>query len=330
MPAEALRRELSQQLLGFAWEQWTQLGVSGAEPSEYEERVADPEALLLFTLEIARDDPRLFDEVLDWLARNEGGVSVHRLRGLCVEPDDVALVEAALAVTANRPRSPRSVVTHERQPLFRGVGAPRGQLDEAFLRCGLERGRYRRSVKAQAPRLDRPIAFALRLRKMFGLGVRAEVMRTLLTVRAERVPGRLIVADAGFAARNVREALQQLEQAGVVRVSTQGDERYYTVALDGWSTVLGIEDSRYLPFHFDWIPALRALTRILRWLQQPGLDALSPYLRASEARTLVAEIAPDLDRAGAPPRRGAATGEAYWDDFVLIAKQASQHVRAPR
>jgi hypothetical protein len=33
-----------------------------------EEHAADPEALLLFTFEVGRNDPRLFDEVLDWLA----------------------------------------------------------------------------------------------------------------------------------------------------------------------------------------------------------------------------------------------------------------------
>lgn len=329
MLAETLRRELTQQLLGFAWEQWAQLGVSGTEPAEPEQRAADPEALLLFTLEIARDDPRLFDEVLDWLALNQAGVSVHRLRGLCVDHVDRALVKPALAVTARRPPVQLFEATDDTQPLFRSVGRPRGPLDETFLRYGWERGLFTPSGKSQLPRLDRPIAFALRLRTMFGLGVRAEVMRTLLTVRAERVPGRLIVADAGFASRNVREALQQLEQAGVVRTSSHGEQRYYAAARDGWSTVLGFGSPSDLPLHFDWISGFRALTRILRWLQHPDLDGLSPYLRASKARTLVAEIGPDLDRVGAPPRLGAAHGGSYWDDFVLIARQATQQIRRP-
>lgn len=59
---------------------------------------ADPEALLLFTLQIARDDARLFDEVLDWLAVNAGVMSVRRLRNFYLgDSRDERLGEAALA-----------------------------------------------------------------------------------------------------------------------------------------------------------------------------------------------------------------------------------------
>ncbi len=42
----------------------------------------DPEALLLFTIEVARLDPRPFDETLDWLATNGTLLSLTRLRHL--------------------------------------------------------------------------------------------------------------------------------------------------------------------------------------------------------------------------------------------------------
>jgi hypothetical protein len=71
MKAETLSAEVVAALQELAWDQWSQLGISGAMPRQREERPADPEALLLFTLEIGRTDPRLFDEVLDWLALNE-------------------------------------------------------------------------------------------------------------------------------------------------------------------------------------------------------------------------------------------------------------------
>jgi hypothetical protein len=82
MKAASLRDEIVADCIGLAWDQWSQLGLSGAAPARREERAADPEALLLFTLEIGRDDPRLFDEVLDWLSVNEQFVSVQRLRNL--------------------------------------------------------------------------------------------------------------------------------------------------------------------------------------------------------------------------------------------------------
>src|SRR5438105_1946106 len=70
MRAAQIRKEIVADSVALAWDQWSQLGVSAASPPQREERAADPEALLLFTLELGRNDPRLFDEVLDWLALN--------------------------------------------------------------------------------------------------------------------------------------------------------------------------------------------------------------------------------------------------------------------
>ncbi len=332
MKAETLRRELVTELLTFAWDQWAQLGVLAAPPAQRDERSADPEALLLFTLELARDDPRLFDEVLDWLGKNAAVVSVHRLRALCVGDDDAALVGAALATMPRRGAGPDRILPGPGpgRPLFRALGDPVGPPDPRFQRFGLLRDEFTRSNKSQTAPFDAPIAFALRMRQLFGVGARAEVMRSLLTIRAARVSGRVIADDAGFAARNVREALAHLEDAGVVRVTVRGNERDFSIRYDRWRLALSYGDARELPFHFDWIPLLRALTRIIRWLAVPGLDDRSPYVRASEARDLVDQIGPDLDRAGAPPRLDPSSGEAFWGDFVTIARQAAAHVRPPR
>ena len=138
------------------------------------------------------------------------------------------------------------------------------------------------------------VSFALRLRRLLGVGVRAEVIRALLTIRATRVSGKVITASAAFAQRNVREGLTRLLEAGVVNVVDIAHDRYYSVRHGDWATLFGLPAAPDLPFHSDWIPAYRALTRIVRWLEQPGLDDLSDYLRASQARTLVDELATDL------------------------------------
>ena len=88
MSASTLRDSVTTRLLGFAWDQWAQLGVF-APTSRRDQTAADPEALLLFTFEVGRSDPRLFDEVLDWLLANERLVSVQRLRNLCRDDDEV-------------------------------------------------------------------------------------------------------------------------------------------------------------------------------------------------------------------------------------------------
>jgi hypothetical protein len=85
-----------------------------------------------------------------------------------------------------------------------------------------------------------------------------------------------------------------------------------------------------LPLHYDWIPTCRALTRIVRWLQQPGLDDLSPYLLASEARTLVDTIEADLRYAGIPVAAYAAPGIDFWDQFAEIVRATIGAARASR
>lgn len=334
MKAETLRAEVVSALQELAWDQWSQLGVSGAAPRRREERATDPEALLLFTLEIGRTDPRLFDEVLDWLALNEPLMSVHRLRNLCANSNDHALVDAALDWSARvrrrkTTRTERSDPPIELQALFPALPSPRRDLDPAFSRHGLSRAHLNRSGKSQPPRLKDPINFAFRLRRLLGVGVRAEVIRTLLTIREHRLSGKVIAASAGFAQRNVREGLTQLHEAGVIDVAKIADDRYYSIRFQDWAALLGLANTPDLPFYYDWIPAYRALTQITRWLQQPGLDELTPYLRASHARTLVEEIDADLQNAGVPPEIYAARGAEFWDAFVEITRAAIREARGP-
>ena len=58
MSISATREHLEQELLAFAWKEWSQLGILAA-PESQSGWAQDIEALLLFTFEVARADPRL-------------------------------------------------------------------------------------------------------------------------------------------------------------------------------------------------------------------------------------------------------------------------------
>jgi hypothetical protein len=322
MKAAELSNDLTAGCRTLAWDQWAQLGLSGFAPDLREERAADPEALLLFSFEVARYDPRLFDEVMDWLRVNQPLVSVQRLRNLCSDPTDTALTEAALDWTHRArkrpaPPGPAKPAAHI-VPLFLTMSSHFGDLDESFARHGFARAPIRASGKSQPPRLLEPISFALRLRRLLGIGVRAEIVRSLLTIRAPRLSGRTITAEAAFAQRNVREGLTQLVEAGVISAATISDDRQYAIGHAEWAALLGLPAAPDLPFHFDWIPTLRALTQILRWLQQPDLDELTPYMRASESRRLVKTLEADLRNAGVPLGLYTSLGPEFWNDFTAI------------
>ncbi len=64
--------------LNFLWRQWSAIGVAGHAQTD-DDWVIDPEALILVSTVFARHDPRLFDEIVDWLYRHGGLININRL-----------------------------------------------------------------------------------------------------------------------------------------------------------------------------------------------------------------------------------------------------------
>lgn len=322
MPVETFRREVTAKLRDFAWDQWTQMGVSGAAPRTPERRSADLEALLLFTFEVGRHDPRLFDEVLDWLVLNEPLISVQRLRNLCLDDMDRALVDGALTWVARwRPRARLAGKSRANgadatpRPLFVGLSAAEGPFEPSFARVGLLRPDFEPSRKSQPPDYAAAINLALRLRRFMGIGARAEVVRLLVTIDAPRVTAGVVHASAGFTRPNVREALTQLHDAGVAESRRTGSELFYALRRDDWIRLFQLRE-RQMPEHRDWIQTLGPLRLVLRWLYDDRTKSLSGYMRASEARVLLDRVEPDLRFAGFAVEGRTATGADFWDEFV--------------
>jgi DNA-binding transcriptional ArsR family regulator len=325
MQLSTLRQTVRRELNAFAWDQWAQLGVF-APTSRRDRAAADPESLLLFTLEIARDDPRLFDEVLDWLLTNQSLISVQRLRNLCVDEADRDLVEGALGWVARwRPRAPLQRPSDDRgerapQALFRSSARVQNP-DPAFASVGLLKPDAGPSRKSRSPDPRAPIGFAFRMRLLFGVGSRAEVLRYLLTNSSNDGSAQRIAESAGYAKRNVSETLSALADAGVLLVYDLGNEHLYALDPRGWDDLLRLS-AEARPAHRDWVHLLRALRRLSRWLGDSWLDDLTPYMVASEARELVAEIEADLNMAGIATSAAAeVAGEEYWAIFTDIAER---------
>lgn len=321
MRISTLRERVGPALLDFAATQWAQLGVF-VESSRHDEWAQDPEALLLFTLEIGRDDARLFDEVLDWLRHNGGLVSARRLSWLSRDDPVRPILDAAVAWTAlhgsplrltggtARPRT-------EPQPLFREQGLP-GRSDATFLAHGFAKPPTAPSGKSAAPDPDLPINLAFKLRRHFGVTARAEIVRFLLTSAEPASTTAAIAEAAASTKRNVNNALTDLASAGDIERYVVGNEARYRIDRERWATFLGLEA---IPEYRDWPNLLRALAEIRRWLNRPDLDELSDYLRASEARRLMVDVGPLLQRAGISVSE-AGLGPDYWPSFTRTVENA--------
>lgn len=320
MQPSILSARLDAGLREFAWDEWGQMGVL-ASPHRRSRWAQDPEALVVFTLDVARDDPRLFDELLGWLLVNERLLSVRRLRAMCRGEDDERLLAGALGWLARQrprarlaPRPSHEAADREPVPLFHGLAAPVRAPDPAFAAVGLLRPAVGSSDAVQ-PDLRAPINLALRLRELLGVGVRAEVVRFLLTVGAPSANAAAVARSACFAKRNVHEALVSLHAAGVVSQWAVGNEQRYAIDRVDWARLLGlrVED---LPQERAWPQLLAGLRAIRRWLRDPALEDVSDYLRASRARDLLEHVRPDFAVAGVPVGGGPAAGA--WSDLEAV------------
>lgn len=301
MDLPRLNRELGEHLVAFAWEEWAQMGLL-ATPHRRSRSAQDPEALIVFTLEVARGEPRLFDEMLDWALLNEPLLSVRRLRAMCIDESDRSLLGGTLGwLAVHRPRTRLTGGTPTPspptlEPLFRPAG-PLSEIDPSFAAAGLARPPLAPSHKSRAPEASAAINLAFRLRQILGVGIRAEVIRILLGVGAPRVTAQVLARASGYSKRNVHDALAGLTAAGVISSVTVSGEQRYAADRDAWAALLHCEASE-LPVHRDWRELLAALRRILRFTAQPWLGGLSDYLIASRTRDLLEAIRPELAFAG--------------------------------
>jgi hypothetical protein len=323
MDISAFSRRLSQRLVEFTWDEWAQMGLL-ATPHRQSPWAQDPEALIVFTLEVARAEPRLFDELLDWMLVNEALLSVRRLRAMCVDETDRSLLAAALAwLSRERPQARLGNGAKATPPatvhrLFHSV-IHVSEPDEAFASAGWLRPTLSPSHKSQPPDPAAPINLAFRLRQILGVGIRAEVVRILLTVQAPWVNAQTLARSTGYAKRNVHDALAGLSAAGVVSAFTVGSEQRYAADRPAWEALLGSKPDE-LPVHRDWPQLLGVLRRILRWSEQPDLASMSDYLRASQARDLLEATSSDLAFVGiAAPSSTSPDGS--WRDLEEVCER---------
>ncbi|MGH2766944.1 MAG: hypothetical protein ACRDKA_13705 [Actinomycetota bacterium] len=284
----------------------------------------DPEALVLFTIEIGRNDPRLFDELMDWITLNGRYLSLQRIHNLTPNaPERKALVSAVVAWCAEHNPSLRWRARRRRSSRIEDVPvfSPRvldyvGDPDPMFRQFGFLRPRAQRSGKSREPALADPVSFSLRMRAFFGPGTKPEILRFLLTSEELAAPVARIGQAIGYSKRNVNDALVSLADAGVVNARWRGNERVFNLSPGEWLNLLEIESP---PRWVEWIPLLRALTVLAEWLAEPADAEESHYMRASRARGLVERIGGDLTSAGLElPDARDYPGPAYWEAFQVI------------
>jgi hypothetical protein len=296
---------LGERLVSFAWQEWAQMGLLAA-PSHASPWAQDPEAMIVFTLEVARDEPRLFDELLDWMLHNEARLSVRRLRAMCIDDTDRRLTNAAIGWLGRHrpqarlgPRADAAAAPPARlglEPLFR-TEFPVREPDPDFAAAGYLRPVLVPSGKSVAPDLMTSINLAFRLRAILGVGIRSEVVRIMLSSQPTFATAQVLASASGYSKRNVHDALRGLVEARVFSAGHIEGERRYRIDTEAWAALLG-RDIANLPVSRDWPPLLGSLRMIYRLCRAQSGDETSDYMRSSETRQLLVHLGKDLGPVG--------------------------------
>ena len=196
--------ELRDHVLDTLWSLWHELGVSSAVPRRHSDDCIDPEPLIAFTAVHGDLDPRLRQESLEWVLRYGVYVSKARLKNVLADQGllgDASFAEYAATLKAHGAGP---------WPVAQGQALP-----------------FRPRARSLLEDLSRPALLSLRIRALFGVGARAELVRVFLS----RPDASLTAADLSVATsyrkRNILNEVEPLRAAGFVRaVRTVNADRF--------------------------------------------------------------------------------------------------------
>jgi len=342
MSQKNFKRFFLDNVLDFLWRQWSGLGVAGGARSE-DKWAIDPEALLVFSLEFARYEPRLFDEILDWLETNGRWIDIQRLRNILKTKDEKIqrLTSSAAAFISLLPgsyqRKWRALSLLKKinyrvssEPLFftkAGKPFPKAQTEsQVFTKYGF----YRESFALR--RMSKPVSTATRsnirflLRALFGIGSRSECMLYLLTHEAGH-PSEIAKA-IGISVRGTQDALIELAESGLVLTRIKGKRKIeYWLSPKRWWEFLKNQPLSDMtpPIWVNWIAVFNALSGVWDILKEIEAPKASDYMKSSKLHeAMEVFIAREFEKSGLdiPPAPGKGiTIEEYAQRFEGFIKR---------
>jgi len=190
----ATYRDLREYILETLWSQWHELGVAATVPRRHSDDFIDAEPLIAFTATHSDLDARLRDESIDWVLRYGTYVSKARLKNVLAE---WGALESALfreyAATINA---------------HGGAGWPAATAKPLA---------FRSRARVLLEDLTRPALISVRIRAVFGVGARAELIRAFLSRPGAALTAADLSAETNYGKRNVLNELEALRFAGVVK-----------------------------------------------------------------------------------------------------------------
>lgn len=276
----SFRQALLESALALLWRQWTLLGIPSHErpKPETEYRIIDPESLLLLTSELGRFDARLLDETTNWLRQYGRLINIQRLKGIYRQHelgDGRVLSAVASTVLQNsrlaKWRTIESLVEPRvgKEPLFRNLdGAPSpifGKADPSFEKFGFFRGIQKPRNDASEPQVKNPELLLVKLRALFGVNARAEIIAALLSTRFTHPSA--LARRTGYLPRSVQETLNEMAVSGhLVTERPKGSrEKFFSLRPGDWNFLITWPGQKF-PQWITWAVIFALIQDVLRVL----------------------------------------------------------------
>lgn len=331
--------QLNQRMVDLLWHQWSSIGVAGyVRPDD--QRIIDPEALILATTRYGRYDSRLMDESMDWLMKFGNRISVQRLQGLHKNWPGVANVRVLAAIAELLSgnvahRKWRTLIVEpdpssKPEPFFTSVeGKPATtpkKTDPIFAKHGLLRGAFEFRDMSQSSDYERPQNLIFTLRALLGVNARAEIMGWLLTHESGHPAA--IARSTGYFSKSIQQILNEMTESGQVSSMRIGREKHFSIPhRQRWQALLcpAADNTDSLPEWIDWMPLFSVVARFAETIGKPGFDEASEHFQAANLRDALYDCAPALAQAGRvhsieakPGLRGRSLVDAFMTDLEKI------------
>jgi len=277
--------QYNDRLCALLWSLWTELGASGWNAGN-PDRAIDPEPLIIATAALSDLDPRLHDEAVDWCIRYGHFVSGARLRNLIARaPESVQHAYGEFAAT---------VAAHS---TLRWPGA-------THLR------NYRPTGRSEIRDFSKGSLIVLRLRALFGVGARSEIVKIFLSRPEEAFIASALSTPAGYSKRNVADALESLCQGGLLESTSVHNQIHYRLkSQKELKQFVGLQ-----PMDFpDWTLIFPLFIFLRDLIQQTEL--LAEPVREVEIKTALKNMVNIIRPARFPDPPSKTIGVGFWTNF---------------
>ena len=342
-------------ILAFLWRQWSALGVAGVSQTA-DNWLIDPEALLLATTSLGRE-ARLFDEVMDWLNLHGQFVNIQRLQNLSQRFGGVTVLQGMAAHLAQRSvHSKWKTLLREAtgepgvaKGLFPGVPVI-GAKDELFARYGWLRGPIHLRGLSRPIDPHRPSSFLIKLRALFGMQARAEIIAYLLA--KESGSASEMAQQLSYFPKTVQTTLNDMVRSGHLQVRRERHEKRFWLRrqdwrfLVTWPSQLKLQPSPAVrtpkldtpgsglgekeedpvvdfPRWLDWAAFYVGMESVARFLNRPAMDQESAEVQAIELRSAVDALDPTFLRETIhipPGSTGAGYVQSVMEEFLHLLR----------